>query len=83
MVGGNHDIETHESKVTGEGESAQRNVVKMRSREEIRPSKQTAILIRGIVACLSHKERKTFMVRVSKWKVRTHPCPARLMVAEF
>ena len=40
MVGGmrkekNNNIETHESKVTGEGESAQRNVVKMRSREKI------------------------------------------------
>ena len=34
------DIETHESKATREGESAQRNVVKMRSREEICPSKQ-------------------------------------------
>ena len=78
-----HNIETHKSKATGEGESAQRNVVKMRSRKEIDPSKQTAIFVRGIVVCLSHKDRKTCMVRVSKWKACTHPCPKRLMAAEF
>ena len=31
------------------------------------PLTQTAILIGGMIVCLSHKERKTFMVRVSKW----------------
>ena len=50
----------------GEGERS-RWKVRMWSRWEIRPSKQTAVLIRGMIACLSHKERKTFMVRVSKW----------------
>ena len=50
----------------GEGERS-RWKARTWSRKEICPSKQTAILIRGMIACLSHKERETLMERVSKW----------------
>ena len=41
---------------------------KVKSGNVIASGDQTVILIgRMIVACLSHKESKTFMVRVSKW----------------
>ena len=50
------------------GESARWELSECVTRREwIRPPKQTAIFIRDTVACLSQKEKNSFLVHVSKW----------------